>query len=87
MNIHEYVTKTLCIIDHAMKDSCLLFNLIPGLIVSTEKQLAYNWLCRYTPIIEINIMGCHGNHAITKIVNEYDQEIPQSQTADNPVAP
>ena len=22
-----------------------------------------------------------------KIVNEYDQEIPQSQTADNPVAP
>ena len=24
---------------------------------------------------------------ITKIVNEYDQEIPQSQTADNSVAP
>ena len=24
---------------------------------------------------------------IPKIVNEYDQEIPQSQTADNPVAP
>ena len=23
----------------------------------------------------------------TKIVNEYDQEIPQSRTADNPVAP
>ena len=23
----------------------------------------------------------------SKIVNEYDQEIPQSQTADNPVAP
>ena len=22
-----------------------------------------------------------------KLVNEYDQEIPQSQTADNPVAP
>ena len=22
-----------------------------------------------------------------KIVNEYDQEIPQSQTADNPMAP
>ena len=32
-----------------------------------------------------------GNGAITrvlaKIVNEYDQEIPQSQLADNPVAP
>ena len=25
--------------------------------------------------------------SITKIVSEYDQEIPQSQTADNPVAP
>ena len=24
---------------------------------------------------------------LLKIVNEYDQEIPQSQTADNPVAP
>ena len=25
--------------------------------------------------------------SIPKIVSEYDQEIPQSQTADNPVAP
>ena len=25
--------------------------------------------------------------SIKKIVSEYDQEIPQSQTADNPVAP
>ena len=24
---------------------------------------------------------------ITKIVSEYDQEVPQSQTADNPIAP
>ena len=27
------------------------------------------------------------HEASTKIVSEYDQEIPQSQTADNPVAP
>ena len=27
------------------------------------------------------------NIFLTKIVSEYDQEIPQSQTADNPVAP
>ena len=27
------------------------------------------------------------NMSITKIVSEYDQEIPQSQTADNPMAP
>ena len=25
--------------------------------------------------------------SLTKIVSDYDQEIPQSQTADNPVAP
>ena len=25
--------------------------------------------------------------SVSKIVSEYDQEIPQSQTADNPVAP
>ena len=25
--------------------------------------------------------------SVAKIVSEYDQEIPQSQTADNPVAP
>ena len=30
-----------------------------------------------------NFPGC----LISKIVIEYDQEIPQSQTADNPVAP
>ena len=28
-----------------------------------------------------------GSEPLLKIVNEYDQEIPQSQTADNPVAP
>ena len=27
------------------------------------------------------------NLTLTKIVSEYDQEIPQSQTADNPIAP
>ena len=26
-------------------------------------------------------------HLLSKIVNEFDQEIPQSQTADNPMAP
>ena len=29
----------------------------------------------------------HRRHSKSKIVSEYDQEIPQSQTADNPVAP
>ena len=30
---------------------------------------------------------CVSNHSILKIVSEYDQEIPQSQTADNPIPP
>ena len=29
----------------------------------------------------------HNHKPQTKIVSEYNQEIPQSQTADNPVAP
>ena len=32
------------------------------------------------------MLKCQGEHS-AKIVSEYDQEIPQSQTADNPVAP
>ena len=32
-------------------------------------------------------IGIIKNGVSTKIVNEYDQDIPQSQTADNPVAP
>ena len=32
-------------------------------------------------------MGVTINKKETKIVSEYDQEIPQSQTADNPVEP
>ena len=36
-------------------------------------------------LIHICIKGEVG--APLKIVSEYDQEIPQSQTADNPVAP
>ena len=38
----------------------------------------------------LEIVTCFLNFLINgdqKIVSEYDQEIPQSQTADNPVAP
>ena len=37
--------------------------------------------------IKHKAMHVSGNILYTKIVSEYDQEIPQSQTADNPVAP
>ena len=44
-------------------------------------------------LIRILVVGCSDYLFIgfcmpnSKIVSEYDQEIPQSQTADNPMAP
>ena len=38
-----------------------------------------------TPTYMLSIS--HAKTDLSKIVSEYDQEIPQSQTADNPVAP
>ena len=35
----------------------------------------------------ISLIHYYVNIHIEKIVSEYDQEIPQSQTADNPLAP
>ena len=41
-----------------------------------------------TVVGPIPLWHIHGGKMYrVKIVNEYDQEIPQSQTADNPVAP
>ena len=41
-----------------------------------------------TPIWDSVIVLCFVvRYFVSKIVSEYDQEIPQSQTADNPVAP
>ena len=48
-------------------------------VVGTSKNLAEP---DYDVIKMVAILNFN-----TKIVNEYDQEIPQSQTADNPVAP
>ena len=42
-------------------------------------------LCRFPTFILSSVMTKH--NVFSKIVNEYDKEIPQSQTADNPVAP
>ena len=36
---------------------------------------------------EVAILAPERHCSNKKIVSEYDQEIPQSQTADNPVAP
>ena len=52
-------------------------------IVGTDYQLTINT----GTLVSYLISSCGNNRYIKKIVNEYDQEIPQSQTADNPVAP
>ena len=62
INIHEYSNQKICISDHVIKDLWYCFNLVPRLVV-TEKQLVCGCFCRFTPILENNIMGCHGNHA------------------------
>ena len=49
--------------------------------LSTAKTYGHNRLD------ETSIVDRHRCHMAAKIVSEYDQEIPQSQTADNPVAP
>ena len=41
----------------------------------------------HLPFLEISIKGTFHNEVDAKIVSVYDKEIPQSQTADNPVAP
>ena len=56
---------------------------MPG--YKTTLNRSYILVATYTfapppPVQKVNI-------ALTKIVSEYDQEIPQSQTADNPMAP
>ena len=38
-------------------------------------------------VIYIKVRKTKWNRELSKIVSEYDQEIPQSQTTDNPLAP
>ena len=54
------------------------FSLSSRIIVSGAYLLYY---------FEVGIPKIVNEVGIPKIVNEYDQEIPQSQTADNPMAP
>ena len=60
-------------------------NTISHCIVSNETQITFHFFqgrISAMPEIRTDLFL-----AISKIVNEYDQEIPQPQTADNPVAP
>ena len=58
--------------------------------VSLQLFVKYSYLARFIPCIYIYF--CPGMAAkyslfLKKIVSEYDQEIPQSQTADKPRVP
>ena len=53
-----------------------------------------NWVIEFLYLFAVTLSKyfsqqslCLKHAYISKIVKEYDQEIPQSQTADNPVAP
>ena len=51
-------------------------------------KIGYIWALRYdTGLILALLMDFPIQFDALLIVSEYDQEIPQSQTADNPVAP
>ena len=51
-------------------------------------QLLKRWMaCSNIMEIEPHSLVRKASGIISKLVSEYDQEIPQSQTADNPVAP
>ena len=54
------------------------------ILASVNDCVYYQKEYHYIYVLGLGIATVSG---ILKIVNEYDQEIPQSQTADNPVAP
>ena len=55
--------------------------------VTMIHQLFQGRACTNTILVKYQSAVVTVNIRSLKIVNEYDQEIPQSQTADNPVAP
>ena len=57
--------------------------------ISRQVSLCFTFANAYVQkMFVLLIKNCHNHISFkgTKIVSEYDQEIPQSQTADNPVA-
>ena len=59
------------------------------LVVSVDHIFCINMIPCVAMTNAVLICILHNNNYVTrqKIVSEYDQEIPQSQIADNPVAP
>ena len=81
----------------------LLFYVRRSVIASQRKVNVNRFKPELVPVQDFNFLGAHfniGRHSQSisrlsdfvqtsndKIVSEYDQEIPQLQTADNPTAP
>ena len=58
--------------------------------IHSATSLIFYDVIYHLQLCNIDIRWCNvifTTNGCSKIVNEYDQEIPQSQTADNPVAP
>ena len=75
---------------------CLLLSSLPGLALITHVESARQASRCQQAFLKpclVNLISKDTNpvfsifHMQTKIVSEYDQEIPQSQTSDNHVAP
>ena len=71
INIHEYANLIICISEHWMKVRCLNIQLVPGIKVSDELLLRYDYFCRDIPILKKRIMLCHGNYAISHSSNRF----------------
>ena len=82
-----YVRSSIAIILMGKRELVALLNLSSWCLVMVERLfLAVPWGClRF--VIVVFPDHTHFLFLYSKIVSEYDQEIPQSQTADNPVAP
>ena len=83
----QYVMSLMCV-PYTDFFSCLMA-LGVGICV-TETHFSLLLVNNYIPIFPLSRLFAaliRPTHFSPKIVSEYDQEIPQSQIADNPVAP
>ena len=42
INIHEYANELICILEYQIKVTCLIFNLLPILLLYVEHWLSYD---------------------------------------------
>ena len=81
-NFQRYISNGWC------SKSKRITVLSEGKAFNFYEPIAFFWACQF---FKINYLHTSKNTLLqdsrSKIVSEYDQEIPQSQTADKPMAP